>query len=92
MTESAEQWAIEARATAAGRMDRMEKSIDDFRTEQVAQGKTLAQIVANTSPLPELHRRMREAETSVSKVWTVLEVTWAVVAVLLGITWMWVKH
>jgi protoporphyrinogen oxidase len=91
MTESAEQWAIEARATAAGRMDRMEKSIDDFRIEQVSQGKTLAQIVANTSPLPELHRRIRETEMAVSKVWTVLEVTWAIVAALLGATWVW-KH
>ena len=92
MAESAEQWAIEARATAAGRMDRMEKSIDDFRTEQVSQGKTLAQIVANTSPLPELHRRMRENETAVSKLWTVLQVTWAVVAVLLSASWIWTRH
>lgn len=86
-----EDLAKEAREAAANRMTQIERSIENLRCEIVDHGKLLATILANTSPLPELHRRLRENEKSTSSLWTVLKVTWAVIAVVAGAAWLWVK-
>jgi len=44
------------------RMDGFENALEALRTEQKSQGNTLSEIAANTSPLPELHRRIRSLE------------------------------
>ena len=92
MDYSAEELAREAREAAAGRMDKIESSIDKIRTEITEYGKSLARIEANTSPLPEMHLRLRENEKSTSNLWTVLKVTWAIIAAMVGATWLWAKH
>jgi hypothetical protein len=84
--------AKEARDAAASRMLQIERTIEGVRNTINEHGATLAEIKANTSPLPELHRRLRENETSTNSLWTVLKVTWAVIVAIIGATWIWVKH
>ena len=84
--------AREAREASAARMLQIERTIEGIRNTINEHGTTLAEIKANTSPLPELHRRLRENETSTNSLWTVLKVTWAVILAILGATWIWVKH
>ena len=84
--------AREAREAAASRMLQIERTIESIRNTINEHGTTLAEIKANTSPLPELHRRLRENENSTSRLWTVLQVTWAVIAAIVSATWIWAKH
>jgi hypothetical protein len=84
--------AREAREASTTRMLQIERTIEGIRNTINEHGATLAEIKANTSPLPELHRRLRENENSTSSLWTVLKVTWAVILAIIGATWIWVKH
>jgi hypothetical protein len=84
--------AREAREAATSRMLHIERTIESIRNTINEHGTTLAEIKANTSPLPELHRRLRENENSTSRLWTVLQVTWAVIAAIASATWVWAKH
>jgi hypothetical protein len=84
--------AREAREAAAARMLQIERTIEGIRNTINEHGATLAEIRANTSPLPELHRRLRENENSTNSLWTVLKVTWAVIVAIVGATWLWAKH
>jgi hypothetical protein len=84
--------AREAREAAAARMLQIERTIEGIRNTINEHGATLAEIKANTSPLPELHRRLRENESSTSNLWTVLKVTWAVMVAIVSATWIWMKH
>jgi hypothetical protein len=82
----------EAREAAAARMLQIERTIESVHNTINEHGAMLAEIKANTSPLPELHRRLRENENSTSSLWIVLKVTWAVIAAILGAEWIWIKH
>jgi hypothetical protein len=82
----------EAREANAARMLQIERTIEGIRNTINEHGATLAEIKANTSPLPELHRRLRENENSTNSLWTVLKVTWAVIVVVVSATWIWIKH
>jgi hypothetical protein len=84
--------AREAREATASRMLQIERTIEGIRNTINEHGATLAEIKANTSPLPELRRRLRENENSTSSLWTVLKVTWAVIVVIVGAAWIWVRH
>ena len=93
MAEStAAELAREAREANAARMLQIERTIEGIRNTINEHGATLAEIKANTSPLPELHRRLRENENSTISLWTVLKVTWAVIVVVVSATWIWIKH
>jgi polyhydroxyalkanoate synthesis regulator phasin len=82
----------EAREADQAWKRQMEGTIEGVRNTINEHGQTLAEIKANTSPLPDLHRRLRDNESSTSNLWTVLKVTWAVFVAILGAGWLWVKH
>jgi hypothetical protein len=86
------EFAKEAREAAAARMLQIERTIEGIRNTINEHGTTLAEIKANTSPLPELQGRLRENENSTSSLWTVLKVTWAVIVLIVSAAWIWVKH
>lgn len=82
----------EAREADQAWKRQMEGTIEGVRNTINEHGQTLAEIKANTSPLPDLHRRLRDNESSTSNLWTVLKVTWAVFVAIIGAGWLWVKH
>jgi hypothetical protein len=84
--------AKEAREDDRAWKRQIEGTIEGVRNTINEHGQTLAEIKANTSPLPDLHRRLRDTESSTSNLWTVLRVTWAVIVALVGATWLWTKH
>lgn len=82
----------EAREADQAWKRQIEGTIEGVRNTINEHGQTLAEIKANTSPLPDLHRRLRDNESSTSNLWTVLKVTWVVLAAILSAGWLWVKH
>lgn len=82
----------EAREADQAWKRQIECTIEGVRNTINEHGQTLAEIKANTSPLPDLHRRLRDNESSTSNLWTVLKVTWAVIVAIIGAGWLWVKH
>lgn len=82
----------EAREADQAWKRQIEGTIEGVRNTINEHGQTLAEIKANTSPLPDLHRRLRDNESSTSNLWTVLKVTWAVIVAIIGAGWLWVKH